>query len=41
METGRLDFSGPLQKYLHDKYIGSRNTQQASDTLNSSVQIPL
>jgi len=41
METGRLDFSGPLQKYLHDKYIGPRNAQQGPDTLNSSMQIPL
>jgi hypothetical protein len=41
IKTGRLDFSGPLQQYLHDKYIGPRNTQQTPDTLNVSLQIPL
>ena len=41
IKTDRLDFSGPLQQYLHDKYIGPRNTQQTPDTLNVSLQIPL
>lgn len=41
VKTDCLDFSGPLQQYLHDKYIEPRNTQQTPDTLNVSLQIPL
>jgi hypothetical protein len=40
-ETRQLDFSGSLQQYLHDKYIGPRESQQTPDTLNGSLQIPL
>jgi len=40
-ETGRLDFSKPLQQYLHDKYIGPDNAQQPSATPDVSLQIPL
>jgi hypothetical protein len=40
-ETGRLDFSKPLQQYLHDKYIGPDNTQQSAATPDVSLQIPL
>lgn len=41
IKTDRLDCSGPLQQYLHDKYIGPRNTQQTPDAPNVSLQIPL
>ena len=40
IKTDRLDFSGSLQQYLHDKYIGPCNTPQTADTLNVSLQIP-
>ena len=41
IKTDRLDSSGPLQQYLHDKYLGPRHAQQTPDTPNVSLQIPL
>ncbi len=40
-ETGRLDLSRPLQQYLRDKYIGSRNNRQTPVMTNNSLQVPL